>query len=166
MGLGMGPIRSGSSSCTRRPPEEEPAPAARGSAYARPVSEHELHGMWASARWHLIASQVAPTLLLAATVGFLAAGLGYQALPIRIAAALILLSSGVLGFAIQFSAAAEARGIAADLAAIETPSAVTVRILRHARGLWIVTVFAPIVFGLTYLALLWAIFLPPSVGVR
>lgn len=120
--------------------------------------------MWADARRHLIASQLAPTLLLAATVGFVMAGLGHQPTPIRLAAALILLSSGVLGFAAQYSAASEARAVAADLAAIEGPSSATRRILANARGLWIVTVFAPIVFTLTYLALLWAIFAPPALG--
>lgn len=120
--------------------------------------------MWTKARWHLITSQVAPTLLLAATVGFVMAGLGHQPTPIRLAAALILLSSGVLGFVIQFSAAAEARSVAADLARVEAPSAVTKRILANARGLGIVTVFAPIVFVLTYLALIWAIFAPPVLG--
>jgi len=120
--------------------------------------------MWASARWHLIASQVAPTLLLAATVAFVMAGLGHQPTPIRLGTALILLASGVLGFAVQFSAASEARAIAADLAAVEAPSAVTKRILANARGLGIVTVFAPIVFVVTYLALLWAIFAPPVLG--
>ena len=135
-----------------------------GAAYARTVTEHELHGMWASARWHLIASQLAPTLLLAATVGFVMAGLGHQATPIRLAAALILLSSGVLGFVAQRSAATEARAVAADLAAVEAPSAVTTRIVANARGLGIVTLFAPIVFTLTYLALLWAIFAPPALG--
>jgi hypothetical protein len=77
------------------------------------MSEHELHGMWEAARRHLITSQLAPTLLLAATIYLVLVGLGAQPGPIKIAAALVLLSSGVLGALAQLSAAREARAIAA-----------------------------------------------------
>ena len=81
------------------------------------MTEHELHGMWASARWHIIVSQVAPTLLLAASVGFVMAGIGHMPTPIRLALALILLAGGVLGFAAQYSAGSEMKAIASDLEA-------------------------------------------------
>jgi hypothetical protein len=128
------------------------------------MTEHELHGMWASARWHIIASQLAPTLLLAASVGFVMAGIGHMPTPIRLALALILLAGGILGFAAQYSAAAEAKAIAADLAAIHTTSQVTARIIATARRTSIVTATGPTIFVLIYLALLWAIFAPQSAG--
>lgn len=128
------------------------------------MTEHELHGMWASARWHIIASQLAPTLLLAASVGFVMAGIGHMPTPIRLALALILLAGGILGFAAQYSAAAEAKAIAADLAAIATASQVTARIIANAKRTSIVTATSPTIFVLIYLALLWAIFAPQSAG--
>jgi hypothetical protein len=128
------------------------------------MTEHELHGMWASARWHIIASQLAPTLLLAASVGFVMAGVGHMPTPIRLALALILLAGGILGFAAQYSAGAEMKAIAADLEALKPSSAVSARILRNARWTNLVTGVGPTVFVLIYLALLWAIFAPPSAG--
>ncbi len=128
------------------------------------MTEHELHGMWVSARWHIIASQLAPTLLLAASVGFLMAGIGHMPTPIRLALALILLAGGILGFAAQYSAAAEMKAIASDLIALDTTSAVTARIIQNAKRTSLVTSTGPTIFGLIYLALLWAIFAPQSAG--
>jgi hypothetical protein len=128
------------------------------------MTEHELHGMWVSARWHIIASQLAPTLLLAASVGFLMAGIGHMPTPIRLALALILLAGGILGFAAQYSAAAEMKAIASDLTELDTTSAVTARIIQNAKRTSLVTSTGPTIFGLIYLALLWAIFAPQSAG--
>lgn len=128
------------------------------------MTEHELHGMWASARWHIIASQLAPTLLLAASVGFVMAGIGHLPTPIRVALALILLAGGILGFAAQYSAGTELAAIAADLEALTSTSAVTARIVRNARWTRLVTGVGPTIFVLIYLALLWALFAPPSAG--
>lgn len=128
------------------------------------MTEHELHGMWVSARWHIIASQLAPTLLLAASVGFLMAGIGHMPTPIRLALALILLAGGILGFAAQYSAAAEMKAIASDLTALDTTSAMTARIIQNAKRTSLVTSTGPAIFGLIYLALLWAIFAPQSAG--
>lgn len=128
------------------------------------MSEHELHGMWETARRHLITSQLAPTLLLAATIYLVLVGLGAQPGPIKIAAALVLLSSGVLGALAQLSVAREARAIAADLAALQSLSSVTKQIIASARWTIVVTRVTPVIFVLTYVALLWAIFAPPSVG--
>lgn len=128
------------------------------------MTEHDLHRMWATARWHLIAAQLAPTLLLAASVGFVMAGIGHMPTPIRLALALILLAGGILGFAAEYSAGSEAKAIAADLAALESPSAVTTQILKNARWTTLVTSVGPTIFVLIYLWLLWAIFAPPSAG--
>jgi len=128
------------------------------------MTEHELHGMWVSARWHIITSQLAPTLLLAASVGFVMAGIGHMPTPIRLALALILLAGGILGFAAQYSAAAEMKAIASDLTALDTTSALTARIIQNAKRTSLVTSTGPTIFGLIYLALLWAIFAPQSAG--
>ncbi|CAN5286635.1 hypothetical protein BH09ACT6_BH09ACT6_13350 [soil metagenome] len=128
------------------------------------MTEHELHHMWSSARMQVIVSGIAPTFLLAATVWLVMIGLGAQPGPIKVAAALVLLSSGILGAIVQISAAAEAREIAVDLAAIAKPSAVTKRIIASARWTTVVTRVTPVIFVLTYLALLWAIFAPMAFG--
>lgn len=131
------------------------------------MSESELLTLWGRARGHVIASQLAPTLLLAAMIALVLAGLGAQPTPIRIAAALVLLSGGILGALVQISAAREAAAIAADLAALGaagTLSAVGARVAASARWTVVVRVVTPAIFTLTYLALLWAIFAPPAAG--
>lgn len=131
------------------------------------MTEHELHGMWAKARTHLIALQLAPTLLLAAAIWLVLEGLGAQPGPIKVAAALVLLSGGILGALAQISAAGEARAIAADLAALAAHgelSVVSRRLIDTAKWTVVVRVVTPVIFVLTYLALLWAIFAPPGVG--
>jgi hypothetical protein len=120
--------------------------------------------MWASARWHIIVSQIGPIVLLAASVALIQFGLGHQPTPIRLAAALVLLSSGILGAVAQISAANEAEAIAADLVEIGALSAVTKRIVASAKSTWIVRYLTPTVFVLTYLAILWALFASPSLG--
>lgn len=128
------------------------------------MSEHELHTMWSAARWHLIVSQLAPTTLLAVSVGMVMAGLGHQPTPIRLAAALVLLASGILGAIAQFSASNEAKAIAADLAELGSTSAVSARIVSSAQYLYIPKYVTPAIFVVIYLALLWAIFAPQSLG--
>ena len=128
------------------------------------MSEHELHTMWSAARWHLIVSQLAPTALLAVSVGMVMAGLGHQPTPIRLAAALVLLASGILGAIAQISAANEAQAIASDLADTTATSAVSARIVASARYLYIPKYVTPTIFVVIYIALLWAIFAPQSLG--
>jgi len=58
-------------------------------------------------------------------------------------------------------------GLRADLAALALHgelSAVSARIIATAKWTVVVRVVTPVIFTLTYLALLWAIFAPPSVG--
>ncbi|RFA23542.1 hypothetical protein [Subtercola boreus] len=128
------------------------------------MTEHELHAMWASARLQIILSQLGPIVLLTASVGLVMAGLGHQPTPIRLAAALILLSTGILGALVQFSAASEAQAIARDLEALDAPSAVSRRIVAQAGFASVVKYVTPVIFVLTFLALLWAIFAPVSMG--
>lgn len=131
------------------------------------MSESELLTLWGRARAHVISSQLAPTLLLAAMVALVLGGLGAQPAPIRLAAALILLSGGILGALVQISAAREAAAIAADLAALGESgqlSAVGRQVVASAKWTVVVRVVTPVIFTVTYLALLWAIFAPPVVG--
>jgi hypothetical protein len=123
------------------------------------MTESELLTHWASARWHIIISQIAPTLLLTATVGMLAAGLTDSELPVRLAAAGILLASGLLGAAAQIAAANEGRAVVTELRALESRSAIADRIIATSRGIEIVRVVGPAVFVLVFVALLWALFL-------
>ncbi|PPF79063.1 hypothetical protein C5B96_13545 [Subtercola sp. Z020] len=128
------------------------------------MTEHELHAMWASARLQIILSQLGPIVLLTSSIALVMAGLGHQPTPIRLAAALILLATGILGALVQFSAAAEAQAIAADLGALGAPSAVSRRIVAQAGFANVVKFVTPTIFVLTFLALLWAIFAPPALG--
>lgn len=122
------------------------------------MTESELLTHWARARWHIIISQIAPTVLLTATVGMLAAGLADSGLPVRLAAAGILLASVLLGATAQIAAANEGRAIVTELRGLETRSAIADRIIATARGIEIVRVVGPAVFVLVFLALLWALF--------
>ncbi|QWT24517.1 hypothetical protein KPL76_03740 [Subtercola sp. PAMC28395] len=128
------------------------------------MTEHELHQMWATTRLHIILSQLGPIVLLTASVGLVMAGLGHQPTPIRLAAALILLSTGILGALAQFSAASEAQAISNDLIALGASSAVSRRIVASAGYANVVKFVTPTIFVLTYVALLWAIFAPPAYG--
>ena len=128
------------------------------------MTEHELHGMWSKARQQIIVSQLGPIFLLAVSVGLVMAGLGHQPTPIRLAAALILLSSGILGALVQVSAAREAAAIAGDLESLGATSRVSQRIVDSKKFTGVVVFVTPAIFALTYLALLWAIFAPQSLG--
>lgn len=70
----------------------------------------------------IIVPQLAPTLLLTATVWMLVGGLGDRELPVRIAAAGILLASGVLGAVSQYAAATEGRAVIDALRAMPSSS--------------------------------------------
>lgn len=123
------------------------------------MTENELIALWTRARWHIIVSQLAPTLLLAATVWLLLEGLGEAPLAVRLAATGILLASGVLGATAQFSAGQEALAVIDDLRALPAASAVGRRIIASARGVDIVRFVGPAVFVLTFAALLAALYL-------
>jgi hypothetical protein len=79
------------------------------------MSELELITMWSRARKQMITSQLAPVFLLTSTVVLLRTGLADADLGTRLAAALILLATGVLGSAVQFSVNSQAIAIARDL---------------------------------------------------
>jgi hypothetical protein len=123
------------------------------------MNEHDLISLWTKARWHIIVSQLAPTFLLAATVGFLALGLADASLATRVAAAGILLASGILGAVAQVSAANEGLTIIEDLTASQASTLLASRIMQSAPLLNVVKFVTPTVFVIVYVALLAAIFL-------
>ena len=124
------------------------------------MTEHELISLWTRARWHIIVSQLAPTFLLTALVAFLSLGLAEAALSVRIAAAGILLASGILGALAQIASANEGLSIVADLRALPASSALGRGIIASAPWINIVRFVTPAVFVVVYLALLAALFLP------
>ena len=124
------------------------------------MTERELVELWTKARWHIIVSQLAPTALLGFTIGLGIAGLGEASLAVRIAAAGILLASGILGALAQFSAASEGLAIARDLRAIAAASATSQQIVRSAPLLDVVRFVTPTVFIAVFVALLVELFLP------
>ena len=123
------------------------------------MTESELIAQWNTARWHIIVSQLAPTFLLAVTVWMLVDGLAETELPVRLAAAGILLASGVLGAITQFAAASEGRAIIESLRSLPSSSTLSRRIVAMGRGVEIVRFVTPAIFVLTFVALLWALFL-------
>ncbi len=126
------------------------------------MNEKDLLGLWSQARLHVIVSQAAPTFLLTVTITGLALGDGFgDSGAVKLAAAGILLASGILGFLAQYSAANEAIAVAADLRALESPSAVTRRIVATAHWALIVKFVTPAIFVAIYLALICALFFTP-----
>ena len=123
------------------------------------MNEHDLIALWSKARWHIIASQLAPTLLLAATVGFLDLGLADTSFATRIAAVGILLASGILGAVAQISAANEGLTIIEDLTASQATTLLASRIMQSGFWMRIVKYVTPSVFVVVYVALLSALFL-------
>ena len=109
---------------------------------------------------HIIVSQLAPTFLLTVTILALALG-GGHGVPVfvRIAAAGILLASGILGSIAQYTSASEAQAIAADLRQIENPSRVVQQIIQTARWTTIVKFVTPAIFVVIYLAILSELFI-------
>jgi len=123
------------------------------------MTEFELLRLWHKARLHLVISQIAPTFLLIATVALFPLGLSQAPIVVRLAALGILLASGILGALVQFSSAAEAQAVAADLAALKTRSAMSARAISLAPWLNVVKFVTPAVFGVIFLCVMAALLL-------
>ncbi len=123
------------------------------------MTEADLINAWVKARGHIIASQAAPTFLLTAVVGLLAFGLDTADLSVRIAAAGILLASGIFGALIQIGAANEGLAVIAGLRALEAPSSIAQCIVAVASWVNVVRFVTPAIFVAVYIALLTALFL-------
>jgi hypothetical protein len=123
------------------------------------VNEKDLLELWSRARLHIIVSQLAPTFLLTVTIVAMSLEGGFGgSVATKIAAAGILLASGILGFLAQHTAADEALAVAADLRLLENPSAVTRRIIQTARWTTVVKFVTPAIFVVIYMAILVALF--------
>jgi hypothetical protein len=123
------------------------------------MTEFELLRLWSRARGQIIVSQLAPTALLGLTVWLGMTGLGEASLAVRIAAAGILLASGILGALAQYSAASEGQAVAAQLAASGGTGAVAARVIASARWLAVVKFVTPAIFIVVFVALLVELFL-------
>ncbi len=123
------------------------------------MNERELITLWTSTRWHIIVSQLAPTFLLAVTIGLLTLGLADASVATRLAAVGILLASGILGAVAQVSSANEGLTIIEDLTASQATTLLASRIMQSAPLLKVVKYITPTVFVLVYAALLAALFL-------
>ncbi len=123
------------------------------------MTEIELLGLWQKARLHVVLSQIAPTFLLIVTVALFPLGIGGAPIEVRLAALGILLASGILGALVQFASAAEAQAVAADLAALKTPSATSRSAIALAPWFNVVKFVTPAVFGVIFLCLMAALLL-------
>ncbi len=125
------------------------------------MTEYQLIRLWSKTRQHLIISQLGPIFLLIVTIGLLGAGLRHAPLTVRLAAAGILLASGILGSLVQYSAANEAMAIADDLRTLGASSTLTTRIIRERPWANVVKFVTPTIFVLVFIAVLLALFVNP-----
>jgi hypothetical protein len=123
------------------------------------MSELDLIRLWAAARRTIVVSQFAPTALLGFTVWLALEGLGHANVAVRLAAAGILLASGILGALAQFSSASEAQAVASDLKRLGASSATSARIIAASPWLAVVKFVTPLIFVVIYVALLVYLFL-------
>lgn len=126
------------------------------------VNELDLIARWNDARRTIVLAQLGPIFLLTSTIGLLQFGLADTSLLVRLAAAGILLATGVLGAVAQISAAGEAGAAARDLAASNPTSALGRRVSASGRWVGIVTVGTPTIFVTIFLALLVALLFPAN----
>jgi len=115
----------------------------------------EANTSWHQHRMAIVVSQIAPTFLLITTIALLQFGLAQSDLAIRIAAAGILLASGILGALVQFHSAAEAKALSRSLG---EDSAAQRAIRASGQWLWVVQYVTPSVFVVIYVALMVALF--------
>jgi hypothetical protein len=125
------------------------------------VTEQELIRAWQVARWHIIVSQFAPTFLLTLSIAFLWSA-SYLPVPVRLAAAGILLASGILGAVAQISAAQEGLAVVEDLKALPAATAVGRRIARGALWMRVVQFVTPAIFVVIFVIELVALFAPAA----
>ncbi|MEY2954804.1 MAG: hypothetical protein RL530_405 [Actinomycetota bacterium] len=123
------------------------------------MNQSELVQAWNNSWNRIIVAQMAPTALLITTVALLQFGLADAALPVRLAALLILLASGILGALAEFTAAGEAASVASQLAAAEQGSPTSANILKLSGWLPVVKFVTPAIFVLIFIFLAQALLL-------
>ncbi|WP_165064353.1 hypothetical protein [Marisediminicola senii] len=124
------------------------------------MNEKDLIEHWTTARRHIIAAQLGPIFLLTSTIALLQFGLADAELVVRLAAAGILLASGLLGAASEIAAAREGRAVAADLAALGATTSLGRSVVAAAPWTVLVSIVAPAIFVAIFVFLLAALFVP------
>lgn len=121
------------------------------------MNEQDLIRNWQTNRLHVMLAQIAPTGLLAFAAIATPTIAGYDEFT-KLAFALILLASGILGALAEFSAAAEAQATIDDLKALPGDSALRKRIVAARPWLEIVKFVTPTIFVAIFSAILIALF--------
>lgn len=121
------------------------------------MTEKDLLELWFKARNQLVISQLAPTFLLITTVGLIGTirEIGHYA---SLAAAGILLASGILGALVQYSASVEAQAIAKDLRQLPSKSHVAAKVIHLGPWLNVSKYLTPAIFTGIFAFLLLALF--------
>ena len=121
------------------------------------MNEKDLLELWLKTRNQLVLSQLAPTFLLITTVG-LVGNIKDLGLYVSLAAAGILLASGILGALVQYSASVEGQAIAQDLKELPAKSLVSRRVISLGPWLNVSKFVTPAVFMGIFGALMLALF--------
>ena len=121
------------------------------------MTEKDLLELWLRTRNQLVISQLAPTFLLITTVG-LVGTIRELGLYVSLAAAGILLASGILGALVQYSASVEAQAIAKDLKNLPSKSLVASRVISLGPWLNVSKFLTPAIFTGIFGFLLLALF--------
>jgi len=121
------------------------------------MNEQDLIRNWQSNRLHVILAQLAPTGLLAFAAIVTPTIATYDQWT-KLAFALILLASGILGALAEYSAAAEAQATIDDLRALPGDSAQRRRIVGFRPWLEVVKFVTPAIFVAIFIAILLALF--------
>ncbi|MCX6496988.1 MAG: hypothetical protein NTW23_06670 [Rhodoluna sp.] len=121
------------------------------------MTEKDLLELWLKTRNQLVLSQLAPTFLLITTVG-LVGTIKDLGLYVSLAAAGILLASGILGALVQYSASVEGQAIAQDLKELSDKSLVSKKVISLGPWLNVSKFVTPAVFMGIFGALMLALF--------
>ena len=121
------------------------------------MNEKDLLELWLKTRNQLVLSQLAPTFLLITTVG-LVGTIKELGLYVSLAAAGILLASGILGALVQYSASVEGQAIAQDLKELSDKSLVSKKVTSLGHWLNVSKFVTPAVFMGIFGALMLALF--------
>ena len=121
------------------------------------MTEKDLLELWLRTRNQLVISQLAPTFLLITAVG-LVGTIRELGLYVSLAAAGILLASGILGALVQYSASVEGQAIALDLKNMPSKSVVASRVISLGPWLNVSKFVTPAIFSAIFAFLLLALF--------
>ena len=122
------------------------------------MTEQELIQEFQKNRLHVILAQLAPTALLAfsaVATPVIAESGDY----LKVAFALILLASGILGALAEYSAASQAQAAIDDLNTLPGTSALRLRVISFRPWLEVVKFVTPAIFVAIFVAILAALFL-------